>query len=321
MGAKDTATTIYMSRNEIFADIFNFFIYGGRKVINPDDLREVDSKEVGYPYGGSKGNKEPVQKFRDVIKSVSAMTDSRVAYLLLAIENQSNVHYAMPVKNMIYDALQYTRQVNRATSTHRLSDDFRKIGKSEYLSGFTKSDRLVPVITLAVYFGPDEWDGPLSLHEMFSNQDPEILALVPDYRINLITPASIKDEDFDKMSSTLKEVLKFIKYSKNADKLQEMMNSDEAFQHLGRDEVEVLNACVGTKLKIKKNEEVIDVCQAIQTMNDRAEARGLKRGEQTYAERLKTLHDRLIAEGREDEFVRAATVYNYANKLFKEFGI
>lgn len=53
------------------------------------------------------------------------------------------------------------------------------------------------------------------------------------------------------------------------DKLQEVIgivkNSD-----LGRNEVDVLNACVNANLTMKKGEEVLDVCQAIQTIADRA---------------------------------------------------
>ena len=37
--------------------------------------------------------------------------DDHAAYILLGIENQQKVHYAMPVRNMLYDALQYDKQV------------------------------------------------------------------------------------------------------------------------------------------------------------------------------------------------------------------
>lgn len=111
MEVKDTVTIKYMRQNEIFADAFNYFVYGGEQVINLESLRELDTREIDVPYGGEKGAKQPVQKTRDVIKSVIAMMDKRTAYLLLAIENQSNIHYAMPVKNMVYDALQYGEKV------------------------------------------------------------------------------------------------------------------------------------------------------------------------------------------------------------------
>ena len=110
----------------------------------------------------------------------------------------------------------------------------------------------------------------MSLHEMFGEQDARILALVPDYKINLIAPASIKDSDFDKFQTSLKEVLSFIKYSQDADKLGEVVKADEGFRHLGRTEVDVLNACVGAKLEMEKGEEAINVCLALEEMKRRA---------------------------------------------------
>lgn len=283
MGVKDTVTTKYMRQNEIFADAFNYFVYGGEQVIHPDSLKELDTREIDVPYGGENGAGQPVQKTRDVIKSVVAMMDKSTAYLLLAIENQSNIHYAMPVKNMVYDALQYAKQVKEAIASHRLSGDYKNAGSDEYLSGFMKEDHLLPVVTLIVYFDSKEWDGPLSIHEMFSGQDARVLALVPDYKVNLIAPASIEDEDFGKFQSSLKEVLSFIKYARDKDELKKVLDADESFRHLGREEVDVLNACVGAKIAVKEGEEAIDVCLAIQQMNEEAAQKAAQK------ERISTL--------------------------------
>ncbi len=270
MGVKDTATTRYIRQNEIFADAFNYFVYGGEQVIHPESLKELDTREIDVPYGAKKGARQPVQRTRDVIKSVVAMMDKSTAYLLLAIENQSNIHYAMPVKNMVYDALQYAKQVEEATASHRLSGDYKGAGGDEYLSGFMKEDHLLPVVTLVVYFDSKEWDGPLSIHDMFSGQDARVLALVPDYKVNLIVPALIEDEDFRKFQSSLKEVLSFIKYARDKDELRKILDADESFRHLGRAEVDVLNACVGAKITVAESEEAIDVCLAIQQMSEEA---------------------------------------------------
>lgn len=51
MGAKDTATIKYMRQNEIFADALNYFVYGGKQVISPDSLEELDTRELDVPYG------------------------------------------------------------------------------------------------------------------------------------------------------------------------------------------------------------------------------------------------------------------------------
>ena len=105
MGKEDTAMKAYMSQNRVFADIFNFYLYQGEQVIVPEQLREMDSAELSMPYGVD-GNGELVQKYRDLLKELAVMEDENATYLLLGIENQSHVHYAAPVKNLVYDVLQ-----------------------------------------------------------------------------------------------------------------------------------------------------------------------------------------------------------------------
>lgn len=154
MGVKDTTTAKYMQRNEIFADAFNYYVYGGRQVIDPSSLEELDTREIGVPYGSPENAEQPVQRIRDVIKSVTAMTNKKMAFLVLAVENQSNVHYAMAVKDMVYDALQYAKQVEKAIASHKKAGDYKGADSDEYLSGFMKSDKLMPVATLVIYLGP-----------------------------------------------------------------------------------------------------------------------------------------------------------------------
>ena len=67
-----------------------------------------------------------------------------------------------------------------------------------------------------------------------------------------------------------KGYLLFIKYARDKDKLKKVLNTDDAFRQLGREEVYVLNACVGAKIAVKEGEEAIDVCLAIEQMNEEA---------------------------------------------------
>ena len=46
------------------------------------------------------------------------------------------------------------------------------------LSGFAKEDKLVPVITLTIYWNTGIWDGARSLHEMLDVQETDILKFV-----------------------------------------------------------------------------------------------------------------------------------------------
>ena len=110
----------------------------------------------------------------------------------------------------------------------------------------------------------------MSLHEMMDVDDPAILGMVPDYRIHLVAPADIPEQDFGKFHTSLGDVLTFIKYSKDKEKMADWLDGSGADVVLGREEIEVLNTCVNAKLTMQGNEEAINVCEAIRKMNEEA---------------------------------------------------
>ena len=87
MGRRDIITKEYMEDTEVFADVFNHMIYKGEKVIDPKNLKELDTANVIIPYGAD-GAEVPYQKYRDVFKILCAMEDENAVYLLLGVENQ-----------------------------------------------------------------------------------------------------------------------------------------------------------------------------------------------------------------------------------------
>ena len=151
MGMADTVTKEYMRGNKVFADAFNYLIYDGEQVVKPALLQEFDTTEIAIPFAldeNESPTEDVVQKYRDVLKSTVIMQDSRASYILLGVENQTEIHYAMPVRNIIYDALQYGKQVSEVAKRHKNQGDRKGHNKGEYLSGFYKEDRIRPVVTL-----------------------------------------------------------------------------------------------------------------------------------------------------------------------------
>ena len=265
----------------IFADMFNKFLYHGKQVINPDNLIEMDSTEIVVPYGEGKAG-VPAQKYRDVLKLM--MTDGNIAYCILGCEDQGAIHYAMPVKNMLYDAMQFARQVTKAAKSHRQEKE-HKPSSDEFLSGFYKTDRLIPVVTLVIYWGPDRWDGPLSLKEMYAAADDAIMQYVPDYKINLIAPEQMSDDEIKEFKTSLKEVMLYIKYSKDKAKLQEIAQEDPDFLSMDRQAAEVINVTTNSRLKYPEGKETINMCLAIEEMRMDSKREGeIKGAVETYQE-------------------------------------
>ena len=148
MSEKDTVSKKYLQDNARFADIFNYYLYGGKQIILPEQLRPVDTASLGSPYGRD-GNGRSIQKYRDIIKIVSVMSDDHFTYMLLAAELQSETHYAMPPRIMLYDALKYSEQIEQIARSHKNNKD-KPENDGELLSGFYKTDRLIPIITMTV---------------------------------------------------------------------------------------------------------------------------------------------------------------------------
>ncbi|MBE5922414.1 MAG: transposase [Lachnospiraceae bacterium] len=307
-GKKDIVTKRYMQDNAIFADVFNYLLYGGIQMIKSEQLKELDTTVAGNVLGSSETDEADVvknkqrnraeiltKKVRDNFKSLITMADDERVYLLLGIENQSETHYAMPIRNMMYDAMEYSRQVEEIVNRHRGKDEHGN-NRGEFLSGFHKEDKLIPVITIVVSFTPEKWDGPLTLHEMLTVQDEATLANVDDYRLRLISPYDLTDEELDKFHTNLREVLSYIKYSKDKTKLCELVNRNKNFQELDRDAAMVINYCTGSEIEIDEGEEKINMCKA----HEDIKREGFEEGREAGRAEMCKAHEDIKREGFEE---------------------
>jgi len=256
MGAIDTEAKAYLSNPEYFSDVFNFWLYKGRRVIQAADLKELDTTAVAIPYGLDA--KEPIQKFRDVLKLYAAMRDNRAIYLVLGIEAQAETHYAMPVRNMLYDAMSYAKQVSEAAASYRKSKE--SLPREEFLSGFRKEDRLMPVITLTISLSPEPWDGPTSLHEMLATTDKELLAYVADYKLNLLTPHEIAEDDFDKFRTEFGAVMQCVKHRQDKD--MNWMAGKARFTKMTRSTASLIKTVTGFDLNLEAEGDVVNMMNA-----------------------------------------------------------
>jgi hypothetical protein len=352
MGNIDTATRDYIRDKSVFADAFNFYVYGGEQVIKPEMLRQIDTAEIGIFEENE--NLKFLQRFRDGLNLCSMMQDENAAYLILGLEGQSEVHYAMPVKNMGYDYLRYNEQLESIARKHRnernegnkesvqneeseqndgseqkeesVQNDGReknegkrqnerekvipettvgmkekKLSSGEFLSGFYRDDRLIPVITLVIFFSPDRWDGPRSLHDMFEIQDERVLRYVPDYRINLIEPYGHSEEELENMQSSLREVLLFIKYSNDKLKLKKLVQENENYSRMDKKAARLLR--VTTNFEIKDNiedgkEEAVNMCKALVDLMEDAREEGRAEARDEMCKGLADMMEDAREEGR-----------------------
>ena len=311
MGKKDTITKDYMSVPEYFADAYNFYLFDGEQLIQAKDLKAMDPTELGIIF--SEENVEMTQKFRDVLKQCIVMEDDKCSYIILGIENQSYVHYAMPVKNLLYDALSYEKQVTEISREHQKKKDLKG---DEFLSGFAKQDKLKPVITLVIYFGTEQWDAPRNLKEMFEEVDEDILKYATDYKLNLLIPKEI--QNFEKFQTDFGKVMKYISVSDEKEKYRAVAN-EELYKEIKAETARLLNECVGLNLQIEEEEENVKVCKAVQDIKEEGitigEARGREAGEMSFAKLVLKLEE----SNRKEEIIKAAKDKEYREQLYREY--
>ena len=104
---KDITTKKYMQNNIRFADLFNFYLFDGEAIIKPDNLKELDTNH------NTIFNDSSISRYRDLYKEAVIMDDNDKTYvLLLGLENQNEINYGMVIRNMLYDALSYQKQID-----------------------------------------------------------------------------------------------------------------------------------------------------------------------------------------------------------------
>ena len=170
----------------------------------------------------------------------------------------------------------------KGTRECHIEPDWLLIGtmrnNGEFLSGFLRTDKILPVITLTLYFGTEPWDGPLSLREMYDINDSKLLDFVPDYRVQLIQPMTLSEDDFEKFHTSLREVLQTIKYSVDAQKLTEYITQNERMHRLDLSAANVINTVAGIGLEIKQDRGKVDMCKAIEDLKAESRAEGREEG-------------------------------------------
>ena len=118
----------------------------------------------------------------------------------------------------------------------------------------------------------------MSIHDMLCTKNKRLLDFVPDYRINLIAPTQVPDEDFEKFSTDFRDVMQFIKVSNNQEKVEQLTADNERFKRMSPDTAELINLITDSKLKLTVEEGTVNMCQAIQQMRERSKADGMVEG-------------------------------------------
>ena len=205
MGKKENPLLDYYSQNERFAQLLNGWLFQGEPHWKAGDICDADRRQDGK----SRKGRAYRHKYRDLYKEL----DDALVHLFIGAELQEHVDYAMPLRIMDSDVLSYLHQKKTVGKNHTNDKDDKEdaantnaketsdsagrqsLTADEYLSRFSKADRLQPVITLVLYCGEKEWDGARRLHELLDldKLPSSIRGYVADYPMMCIKYAKDKE--------------------------------------------------------------------------------------------------------------------------------
>ncbi len=175
-----------------------------------------------------------------------------VNFMVIGIENQEDTNYLMPLRCMSYDTAEYEKQAVQIRREVRNGKKGR-VTKEEFLSGFTKDSRLLPCVTIVLYYGED-WDGATSLREILDLEGipPELQQLVNDYKIYLCEVR--KFENTEVFKTDVKQVFDCLRYAKEPEKLYQLVANDPAYQAMDPDTYEAIVEYTGMNELMKVKE-------------------------------------------------------------------
>lgn len=274
--SKDKISKRYLCAPERIADILNYYIYQGKLVIKPGDIRER-KQEYSMVKRSGKGI-----ELKEVRRDVAVEIDFNMTIAMIAIENQNDIHYAMPIRMVKGEAFWYDEQWEQIGRQHRAKNDLKG---AEYISRFARDDKVVPMLGLCIYLGEKPWDGPRNLKDIMGLKGipPQICQYFMDYPINLIEVNKLENLEF--FRTDLRLVFGFLQKRKNKNEIIKFVKENEKeFQNLQEDAFDFICIMAYCKelLELKKTSEreggIFDMCQAIKELIKDGERRGERRG-------------------------------------------
>ena len=146
-----------------------------------------------------------------------------------------------------------------------------RLTSDEFLSGFRRGDKLIPIITATVLLSDKEWKGPRDLYDMLDVKDDTLLRFIPNYPINLIEPAKMTDSDFEKFNTKLGLAMKVLKYQK-AGAIEVIQATNH--EMIDRETAVFLNRVAKLDLVFDEKEDQVDMCKAMEDYRKKSEVTG-----------------------------------------------
>ena len=322
-GQKNNALCSCLSDPVIFADFINGSIHNGEKVVSPGQLSDRETVTCQKERTGHLPPQKPqyVERRRDVLKAV--FHDD--CYIVIGIEAQNRVDYAMPVRCMEYDVTEYKRQLKELKNNRK-----ENLPGEAFFSGMAKDEKLNPVTTIVFYHGKDPYDGCTDLHNMLdlNKENKTFKRFISDYHVNLITA---NDLDETKFETGMRELVGFLKRQEDKTKLMGyFQENEERIRKMDEETFDTVSILLHLPKKISRlrkstEGDGTDMCKAIREWaadeRNAGMIEGEKRGQAKGEKRFASLTAALMASERLADLGRAVSDETFRDSLYREFAL
>ncbi len=295
----------YLNDNAVFADAFNFQLYSGNKVINPNNLLPLDVSESALfrPPNVYDGFYSEVlyQGDRDLLETAVVKQHKGTIYVLLGAETQNDIMRYADVISDYYDAFIYSLHNNDNDIQQCVMDVYKT--QIEYALNISNNEP-PQLIILVLYLSFDKVNIMKTANQLLIVNNFELHEHLSDIQISLLAPSDISSEELNLFNSSLREVLGYIKYSNDKDRLFSFIMA-ESKMIIDTPAALVISSITNTYIDIPKYAKEIDMCNAIFDLISDSRAEGILEGmdkgrNEGIAEGMSRGRAEGLAEGRSE---------------------
>ena len=276
---KDISTNHLIECSDVFADIANVNLMPEDCMIMAEDLEDVKT-DSGYK--DLEG--ELRRLFRDSFKRVKKFG----CYIaLIGFESQTGICNVMPVRDMGYNYVAYQDQIRRIVSKNR------EEGNDAYSKVLHDDQKLLPVLTVVLYFGKEKWERPLTLKDVLQipeGQEEFWEKMIPDYKIRVIPMLHQPEEVRERYQSDYGVIADYLAcYDQGKEKMMEKMRRNKKKLVHVEQTLDMLNAFSGDRrferikdiyLEMEENEkgEKNNMCDLLDAVEEEGVKKGISQG-------------------------------------------
>ena len=299
LGAKDLAEKNLLQYKDVFSDIVNVNLFGGRCYVSAEEL----SREPGELITKAVSDDKLWQLQMDV--PMKCKKNNRSFFLCL--ENQSDKNNVMPVRDMGYQHAKYMEQIKEVKESNRKTGNYPNPMTKE----LNDSQKLSPVITLVLNYSQKEWETTIRQYQSDFKYIVRYLSCGNDRR-KLDEYFQTTEFQLDHPEAFL-DWLSAVTNDRRYRKAKELIEETEGKG--GK-----INMCVLLDMYEERG-EARGIEKGIAQGIVQGEARGMAKGISQGIKEINTLYHCLLADNRMEDIQKAIMDTDYQKELLQEYGI